>query len=149
MSKSKPLEERYLVNKKMREERNKKGLTQEEAAQKMGMLRDTYQRMESNGKITYDRVLLFCDSLDVPRSTFKCIFEDKPAFGEEPKTLGFHSPLTIEKQLYGDKPVLEKKKNENMIMSMLNSTENCLINMYRSFSKADQKAVRDFMNNLK
>ena len=146
MSKHKLIDERPLANQKIRQARKEKGLTQRQAAEKMGMLYNTYQKMECKGNVRCDWILQFCDALDVPRSFFKEIFDDVPQPDlKNGKRLTFRSPSTVEKQLYGDEPSQEdeqpfiSEENNKTIMVELSHTDNAVINTYRGLSKSKQK----------
>lgn len=154
MSKHKLVGERPLANQKIREARNLKGITQRQAAEKMGMLYNTYQKMECKGNVRCDWILEFCEALDVPRSFFKEIFEDVPSpDSKKGKTITFRSPSTIEGILYGDDPAQEDKSsittdNKNTIWVELSHTENAVIDTYRGLSKSKQKEVREFIMSM-
>lgn len=156
MAKQTPVVYRPLANQKVREARKMKGLTQRQAAEKMGMLYNTYQVIERKGNIRYDWILKFCEALDVPKSFFKDIFVDEPPIEREaPKKFVFETPKTIEEKFYGGEAVKEaesnilSRENKKTVIIEVTHTENGLINTYRDLSKPKQKQARDYINSLK
>ena len=140
------------MNQKIREARKSKNLNQHQAAEKMGMLYDTYSKKERNGKITYDWLLKFCTALEISPSFFSDVFVD------EPKTIQkfrFETEPTVETILYGksstDKKEFEpavKAETKKMFEFEPSDTEISVLNTYHGLSKSKQKEVREFINSI-
>ncbi len=149
MSKHKPINERPLINQKIREARKLKKLNQHQVAEKMGMLYDTYSKKERKGKITFDWLVEFCNAIQISPSFFGDVFDNEPkptqkfTFGTEP---------TVETILYGktttdnkEPEPVAKKETKKMFDFELSDTEISVIKTYHGLSKSKQKEVREFI----
>lgn len=147
MSKHKALNERPLINQKIREVRKAQKLTQPEVADRMGMLYDTYSKKERSGKITIDWLVEFSNAVGVSPAVFKDVLSTIET--EEPrKTFTFEQPSRVEELLYGnsDKKAETKVSEEKESGFQLSATEKSIIDIYRGLSKAKQKEVRDYIS---
>lgn len=150
MSKHKSINERSLINQKICEARKLKKLNQYQAAEKMGMLYDTYSKKERNGKITVDWLLEFCDAIQISPSFFADIFAEEP---KPLKDFKFGTEPTVEDILFGKttpknpKPVVESK-TQKIFDFEPTATEISVLKTYHGLSKSKQKEARDFIDSI-
>ncbi len=162
MAKQKPKENRPQINQRIRQIRKSLGLTQQEAAQKMGMKYDTYAKTERCGDITFSWALKFAKTMGVDPSCFNDVFKSEVS---EPlvftpvksEVLRAADPMAGIIRLYPDEG---KNKEETYILVKengkadefeftLNATEKSLIKTYRTLTKSEQKQSLEFINGLR
>ncbi len=121
------------VNARIREMRKKRGYTQAELGERVGLKCSTYSQMERNGKISVEMAIKLADVLEVER--------DYITYGKSPsKELKFtHTEQTI-LPANDTQSFLNQIKNgeEQLILSV---KEKNIIKNFRSLSEADKKEI--------
>ena len=140
-----------IINQRIRKYRKEKKFSQARLAAELGIKTSTYSQKEREGNFSADMVLQISRVLGINPSL---IFYGEETAAPKPQTFVFHSPNTIEETLYGTtpktEPVIEKiEQPRNELPFILNNTEKNVITAYHHFSKAEQKEVRAFMDEIR
>lgn len=178
MSKQHPISERPIINQTVYYIRKGLHLSQEEAAEKMGMLHDTFSKKERYGNLTLTWATKFADCVGVDPSIFSCVFAENISntyFKSDSWKRLLQSKIkpTIEVPIEPINPIFEPilepktytvRYPDNIVDKIysnqnepkkstpksitLNVTEECLVSRFRIFSKEHREDVFDLVNSI-
>ena len=141
-----------LINERIRKYRKLKKLSQGQLADKLGIKTSTYSQMEREGNVSADMVLKIADVLDVDPAL---IFLGVDATPKDVTKLVFRTSGNIEEMLYGAQPKPSyqhesiKAEIKNELPFTLSNTEKNIITIYHDLPKAQQKEIREFIDNVR